>query len=80
MVADLSRTSTAEQCLRAPHPWTITMYIIAPPGATGRGKGPLGQQKGVPGAGNVVPPYLEGVESVSGLGSPQFQPIEGVRG
>ena len=40
---------------------------------------PLGRQKWVPRAGNMVSPYFEGAKSISGLGFPQFQGVRGVR-
>ena len=41
---------------------------------------PLGRQKWVPMARNMVSPYFEGAESSPGLGFPRFQGIMGVRG
>ena len=41
---------------------------------------PSGGQKWVPRADNIVSPYFEGAESISGLGLPQFHPFRGVWG
>ena len=48
--------------------------------STQEARGPSGQQKWVPRADHMVPPYSEGAESISGLGLPQFHPLRGFLG
>ena len=60
--------------------WGSDLRVDSGPLPPGPARGHSGQQKWVPGADNMVSPYFEGAESISGLGLPQVQPFRGVLG